>query len=212
MAKLIPFPRADEPAPRPEESPGPDHGQWSMLMLMAQEGDGAAYHRLLTEISPYLRAVARRHLGQANVHEVEDAVQEILLAVHGIRHTYERGRPFKPWLATIASRRLVDLYRRRTHRRKHEQEEAADMDFFLDPHELGADPEHFADRAAERERVREAVASLPPRQREALELLRLRELSLDEAAAHSRQKPGSLKVAAHRAMKTLKDLLSGDSP
>ena len=212
MAKLISFPRAEESAARADEASGPDHGQWSMLMLMAQEGDGAAYHRLLSEISPYLRAMARRHLGQANAHEVEDAVQEILLAVHGIRHTYERGRPFKPWLATIASRRLVDLYRRRTHRRKHEQEEEADLEFRLDPHELGADPEHFADRAAERQRVHDAIASLPPRQREALELLRLRELSLEEAAAHSRQKPGALKVAAHRALKSLRDLLSGDSP
>ena len=183
-----------------------------MLMLMAQEGDGAAYQRLLTEISPYLRAMARRHLGPGNAHEVEDAVQEVLLAVHGIRHTYERGRPFKPWLATIASRRLVDLYRRRSHRRKHEQQEQDDMDFCLEAKELGADPEHFTDRAAERERVRDAIASLPPRQREAVELLRLREMSLEEAAAHSQQKPGALKVAAHRALKSLRDLLSGDSP
>ena len=211
MAKVIAFPRADEPAVVPD-SDAADHSHWSRLMLMAQEGDGAAYQRLLTEISPYLRAMARRHLGQANAHELEDAVQEILLAVHGIRHTYERGRPFKPWLATIASRRLVDLFRRRSYRRKHEHQEDPDQDFRLDAHELGADPEHFADRAEGVRRVREAIASLPPRQREALELLRLRELSLDEAAAHCRQKPGALKVACHRALKSLRDLLSGDPP
>lgn len=212
MVNVIAFPRADHTAPESGDADSPDHGHWSRLMLLAQEGDGGAYHRLLTEISPYLRAMARRHLGPGSSHELEDAVQEILLAIHGIRHTYERGRPFKPWLATIASRRLVDLYRRRSHRRKHEQEQEVDLEFHTDPGDAGAEPEAYVDRAGEQRRVREAVASLPPRQREALELLRLRELSLEEAAAHSRQKPGALKVAAHRALKSLRDLLSGDSP
>ena len=140
-----------------------DGARWSGLMLLAQDGDTEAYQRLLREIVPYLRAMARRYLAQAPAHEHEDAVQEVLLAVHGIRHTYERGRPFKPWLATIASRRLGDLDRRGSHRRR--------------------------------------------QQREALELLRLRELSLREASALSRQPEGALKVACHRALKSLRTLL-----
>ena len=64
-----------------------DGARWSRLMLLAQDGDGQAYQRLLTEVAPYLRAMARRHLAHSPLHEVEDAVQEVLLAVHGIRHT-----------------------------------------------------------------------------------------------------------------------------
>ena len=183
-----------------------DGARWSGLMLLAQDGDTEAYQRLLREIVPYLRAMARRYLAQAPAHEHEDAVQEVLLAVHGIRHTYERGRPFKPWLATIASRRLVDLYRRGSHRRRHERA-AAEDGFEREALAPTADPFDDAERHAGARQVRDAVAALPPRQREALELLRLRELSLREASALSRQPEGALKVACNRALKSLRTLL-----
>ena len=92
----------------PQADPSPD--DWGTWMALAQAGDRQAYQALLQAIGPYLRAIARRLLGHE---DVEDAVQEILLVVHGIRHTYQPGRPFKPWLATIASRRCIDLLRRR---------------------------------------------------------------------------------------------------
>ena len=192
----------------------PDDGaRWSRLMLLAQEGDGDAYQRLLTEVAPYVRAMARRHLAHSPMHELEDAVQEVLLAVHGIRHTYERGRPFKPWLATIASRRLVDLYRRQSHRRRHEHAALEDeIEFAASLAPDAGDPQAEAERESGARRVRAAVESLPPRQREALVLLRLRELSLREACAASRQPEGSLKVACHRALKSLRALMDKDPP
>jgi RNA polymerase sigma-70 factor, ECF subfamily len=207
MPTVVPL-RADDAATLAAD----DGARWSRLMLLAQDGDGQAYQRLLTEIVPYLRALARRHLAHSPLHELEDAVQEVLLAVHGIRHTYERGRPFKPWLATIASRRLVDLYRRHSHRRRHEQAAMEDeIEFAASLDADGADPLHEAERDSAARRVRAAIDGLPPRQREALELLRLRELSLREASAASRQPEGSLKVAAHRALKSLRALLDKDT-
>lgn len=189
-----------------------DGGRWAGLMVLAQDGDKAAYHRLLSEIVPYVRAIARRWLagnGGASA-DIEDAVQEVLLVVHRVRHTYERGRPFRPWLGTIANRRIIDLLRRRSQRDRHES--------YADDLELregaaspaGADPEDQAMRAADASDLRRAVAELPTRQREAVELLRLRELSLAEAAAASRQNVGSLKTAFHRAVKSLRDALSED--
>ena len=180
-----------------------DDARWAALMLRAQDGDKAAYHQLLQDIAPYVRAIARRYLGRGE--DVEDGVQEVLLVVHGIRHTFERGRPFKPWLGTIASRRCIDLLRRRTHRARHEWGDPPDVD----DHAHGdPGPEDALAREQDAHRVRSAVAGLPARQRDAIALVRLQERSLDEASEHSKQSVGSLKVACHRAVTSLQRALA----
>lgn len=214
MAEILPFPLADARAAQrmheaeagaPPVDPSAHWGDW---MLLAQEGDAEAYRCLLLAITPYLRGIARRYMGQRE--DAEDVVQDILLLVHDIRHTYEPGRPFKPWLATLASRRCIDALRRRARRQRHE----ADLDPV--PGETLADlrgtPEDLAARQDAIDDVHRAVDGLSPRQREAVRLLRLRELSLDEASARSGQGVGALKVASHRAMKALRRALSGEEP
>lgn len=176
---------------------------WGAWMARAQAGDRAAYHALLQAIGPYLRAIARRILGHE---EVEDAVQEILLVVHGIRHTYEPGRPFKPWLATIASRRCIDLLRRRQ-REGLRIGEALDEETHMDA-EPG--PAERLERAQQDARMRGAVDRLSPGQRDAVRLLHLQELSLREAEARGGQSAGALKVASHRALKALRRALQGE--
>ncbi len=217
MADILPFERNAMPANSPAESRQPqvpnaldraaDDIRWAALMLRAQDGDKLAYHELLQAIAPYLRAIARRYLGRGE--DVEDAVQEVLLVVHGIRHTFERGRPFKPWLGTIASRRCIDLLRRRSHRAQHEQGAPGDVDDYAHG-DWG--PEDTLARDHDAQRVRRAVDSLPPRQRDAVAMLRLQELSLTEASAHSKQSVGSLKVACHRAMTSLQRALAIKDP
>src|SRR5437879_3846446 len=83
---------------------------WSILMARAQGGDGEAYRRLLTEIAPYLRSLARQH--HRDPGDVDDTVQDVLVTVHAIRHTYDPHRPFGPWLVAIAKRRIIDRLRR----------------------------------------------------------------------------------------------------
>lgn len=172
--------------------------QWSAWMVLAQGGDGASYHALLRSVTPYLRAIARRHLGPCE--DAEDAVQEILITLHQVRHTYEPGRPFKPWLATLASRRCIDLLRRRGNRLRHEIDGVDDLEAHP---QLQHGPEENASQAHDASTLHRAVATLPPRQREAIRLLRFNELSLAEAAAESDQSIGSLKVACHRAIRSL---------
>lgn len=217
MATILPFTRGAAPATamapsaQPQATRAPDRsvddGEWAALMLRAQDGDKEAYRVLLQAIVPYVRAIARRYLGRGE--DAEDAVQEVLMVVHGIRHTFERGRPFKPWLGTIASRRCIDLLRRRSHRAQHELADATDIDYLAhgDP-----GPDEMLAREHEARRVRGAVDALPPRQRDAIALLRLQELSLDEAAAHSSQSVGSLKVACHRAVASLQRVLARKEP
>jgi RNA polymerase sigma-70 factor (ECF subfamily) len=80
--------------------------RWRALMAAAQAGDAVAYRALLTEVTPWIRASARAMLRDAA--EAEDALQDALLTLHQVRHTYDPERPFKPWLATVAKRRILD--------------------------------------------------------------------------------------------------------
>src|SRR3982075_3317848 len=87
-------------------------------MRSAMSGDDAAYHRLLKAVTPVLRAAARRGLARAGqaVDQAEDIVQDILLAVHLKRHTWDANAPFAPWLFAIARNKLIDALRRRGRR------------------------------------------------------------------------------------------------
>src|ERR1700753_1382408 len=87
-------------------------------MRSAIAGDSAAYHRLLKSVTPVLRAAARRGLARAGqpVDQSEDIVQDILLAVHLKRHTWDANAPFAPWLFAIARNKLIDALRRRGRR------------------------------------------------------------------------------------------------
>ena len=211
MGTILPFVKAaatDTDLPDQDRAAAPDDElsdgeRWAHWMLQAQDGDRAAYHALLKALTPYLRAITRRYLGRGE--DAEDAVQDVLMVVHGIRHTYERGRPFKPWLSTIASRRCIDILRRRAHRLQHEMATGEDIE---DVAHAGHSPEDTLSRQQDAGTLRHAVAGLPERQREAIRLLKLNELSLNEAAAESDQSIGSLKVACHRAMKSLQHSLA----
>jgi RNA polymerase sigma-70 factor (ECF subfamily) len=173
---------------------------WSMLMARAQGGDSEAYRRLLVAIAPYLRALALRYHRDPN--DVEDTMQDVLLTVHAIRHTYDPSRPFGPWLLAIARRRIIDRLRRQGRTRA--REVALDLE-----DETFAAPEANLGEADWNQRVLgDALERLPPGQREAVRLLKLQELSLQRAAAASGLSVAALKVAMHRAMKNLRKMLS----
>jgi RNA polymerase sigma-70 factor, ECF subfamily len=183
-----------------------DSDSWPTLMASAQQGDAAAYRRFLSESAGFLRIIVAR-TGIPN-DQVEDVVQETLISVHAIRHTYDPTRPIKPWLAAIARRRAIDWRRRRNSARAHE--------IALDDvgHETFADPNanRDKDKAEASASIRRWLDELPAGQRQAVELLKLREMSLNEAAAASGQSVGALKVATHRAMITLRKLWKRDEP
>ncbi|MDR3514822.1 MAG: sigma-70 family RNA polymerase sigma factor [Azospirillaceae bacterium] len=178
-----------------------EESDWSALMVRAQGGDAAAYRQLLGAVTPYLRALA--HRAGLDGPEIEDGVQDILLTLHMIRHTYDPTRPFAPWLVGVAQHRLTDRLRRRG------RQGAREMPL-TEEHETFAHDEtnHHEERSDSR-RLRGAIETLPAGQRQAIELLRLRELSLREASAISGQSETALKVAAHRAIKRLRTLLEG---
>jgi RNA polymerase sigma-70 factor, ECF subfamily len=173
---------------------------WSRLMARAQDGDRQAYRALLQDITPYLRSIAVRCFKQQS--DVEDAVQDVLLTVHAVRQTYDPARPFGPWLVAIANRRIIDRLRRETRSKAREIALSAEHETFSDP----ASNLEWQDRLATAE-LNEALEKLSPEQRQAVTLLKLNELSLKEAATASGRSVASLKVATHRAIKRLRELL-----
>ena len=85
------------------------------LLVQGLAGDTATYHAFLKELSAHLRAFLRGRLPRLP-DEVEDLVQETLLAVHNQRHTYDAGQPLTAWIHAIARYKLIDLLRRRAGR------------------------------------------------------------------------------------------------
>ncbi|WNC93150.1 sigma-70 family RNA polymerase sigma factor [Paraburkholderia sp. FT54] len=171
---------------------------WSITMASAQTGDQEAYRRLLQDITPYLRALAARHIRNAD--DIEDTVQDVLLTVHSVRRTYDPSRPFGPWLVAIANRRIVDGLRRRGRVYAHESSEENGLETFA------ADEANLQEEAMNARLVREAIEQLPVGQRDAMRMLKLEEMSLHDAAAASGTSVAALKVATHRAMKRLREM------
>ena len=174
--------------------------KWGRLMEAAQTGDAAAYRLLLADIVPFVRAIVRRY--HASPDQVEDVVQDVLLTIHRIRHTYDPSRPFTNWLAAITNRRSIDALRRRVRADSVETFSPVAYETYADP-DANKQIANHEDAAV----LSEAIAALPPGQRRAVELLRLRELSLAEAAAESGQSVGALKVSLHRAIRALRGIL-----
>ena len=193
------MPEAERASTATTATGGARASNWGDLMARAQGGDQAAYRQLLTEITPYVRSIASKYHRARE--DVEDAVQDVLLSIHAIRRTYDPARPFGPWLATIADRRALDRLRRRLR--------TAGRETALGPeHEtFAAVPANSASAGLEAEELARAMAELPPGQRQALELLKLKELSLKEASAATGLSITALKVATHRALKSLRVIM-----
>ena len=173
------------------------------LMRAAQAGDMRAYESVLRIITPKLRQLIRRQRPFFSAEEIEDLVQEILLSVHAVRATYDPNRALMPWVSTIAHSRIVDGARRYYRGKAHEiqmdeypvtfSNDAANMEI-----ESFGNPEELA----------RAIKSLPSGQRVAIEMLKLREMSLKDAAIASGTSAGALKVSVHRAIVNLRRVLS----
>jgi RNA polymerase sigma-70 factor (ECF subfamily) len=188
--------------PRVDQVQAQDSGvdqRRSTWMAAAQAGDSAAYQTLLRDCIPIIKNVARRRGVTAD--HIDDVVQDVLLTVHRARQAYDPSRSFTAWLSVITDRRAIDLLRRI--RRQVMREVHAP--FALDSHiDEAADPARGLAQAEAAGAVVHALASLPPRQREAVQRLVLDELPLADVAALTRRTKGSLKVNLHRGLQALR--------
>jgi RNA polymerase sigma-70 factor (ECF subfamily) len=167
---------------------------WSVLMRQAKAGDGAAYDRCLREIARALRPLVRRGLVRAGAGaaDAEDVVQDILIAVHLKRHTWDETRPFAPWLYAVARYKLIDALRRcggRVHVPIEDFAETLPADDTGEPH-FESD-------------VTRALASLPDRQSAVVRAIAVEGASIAETAARLSTSEGAVRVALHRGLAAL---------
>ena len=168
-----------------------DEATLKALMLRGLAGDAAAHAALLRAMSGYLRGYFGRRLG-AGAADLEDLVQDTLLAIHLRRGTYDTALPFTPWAYAIARYKLLDHFRRTGVRKAVPLEDAGEL-FSLDNPEEGA----------VRQDVGKLLGALPARQRQLMRDVKLTGLSMEEAAAKSGMSVTAVKVSVHRGMQSL---------
>ena len=163
------------------------------LWARAQAGDEGAYRDALQRIAVRLRAYLRRRM-QSLPDDVEDLVQETLLALHVQRGTYDPALPVSSWVLAIARHKLVDLWRRRGR-----QEALHDP---LDEMDDAAMPAATEETPARRDLGR-LLATLPEAQQRAIVLTKIEGLSVAQAALRTGASESAIKVQVHRGLKRL---------
>jgi len=171
------------------------------LFLRGLAGDEPAYHAFLRDLSAHLRAFLRKRLVQLP-DEVEDLVQEALLAVHNQRHTYDAGQPLTAWVQAIAKYKLIDLLRRRAQRELLNDPLDDEFDFAAAAHTEAADA---------RRDLTKLLARLPERQRLPIVHMKLEGLSVTEAAKLTGMSESAVKVGVHRGLKALAAMLRDEA-
>ena len=163
------------------------------LLVRGRAGDAGAYHEFLQDVSLHLRAFLRRRLAQLP-DEVEDLVQETLLAIHNQRHTFDPAQPLTPWVHAIAKYKLIDAFRRR-----------ARGDFRTAPLDdaLAVLSATDAEPAEARRDLAKLLDSLPARQRLPIVYMKIEGLSVVETARRTGMSASAVKVAVHRGLKAL---------
>jgi RNA polymerase sigma factor (sigma-70 family) len=167
------------------------NGDWSNLMAAAQTGSADAYHLLLKEICVWLRRYYSRRLPASMI---EDTVQEVLIAVHEKRHTYDPSRAFGPWLAAIARYKWIDCLRAMNKAPSQViHEDIASQD------DVGI--------AADSVELEQLLAILKPAQSEVIRFVKLHGFSIAEAATRTGQSTSLVKVNIHRGLRRLSQLV-----
>jgi len=163
------------------------------LLVRGLGGDAASYHAFLSALSAHLRGFFRRRMSGLP-DDVEDLVQETLLAVHNQRHTYDPGQPLTAWVYAIAKYKLVDLLRRRASREQ--RNDPLDSELEVLAH-------NDAEVAAARLDLNKLLRRLPDRQRLPIVFVKLQGMSVVEAARTTGMSESAVKVGVHRGLKAL---------
>jgi RNA polymerase sigma-70 factor (ECF subfamily) len=166
--------------------------EWARLLTAANAGDTRAYTMFLQAVSPVLRGIVRAKghgLGKAGH---EDVLQEVLLAIHLKRHSWDPTAPVGPWLYAITRYKVVDAFRARGQKIDVPIEDFAEVLAA----QAGPDPTEAAD-------MDKMIGMLDGRSADIVRKIGIEGVSVAETAAALTMSEGAVRVALHRALKTL---------
>ncbi len=164
------------------------------------DGDARAHRDLLAALVPLLRRFYARRMGTSP--ELEDLVQETLIAVHTRRVTYDRDRPFGPWLFAVARYKMIDHFRKSRNDASLDDATAGWADILGDG--------GFEDAVSARIDIDTALSSLGAKQASAIRATKIDGLSVAETAARDGISAADVKVSVHRGLKSLARRLRGE--
>jgi RNA polymerase sigma factor (sigma-70 family) len=165
---------------------------WGQLLAAANAGDARAYAQFLQSVSPVLRGIVRAKGGGLGAATCEDVLQEVLLAIHLKRHTWQPGTAVRPWLYAITRYKVVDAFRARG------RKVDVPIDDFAEvlAADAGPDPTEAAD-------MDKMIGMLDGRSADIVRKIGLEGASIAETGEALTMSEGAVRVALHRALKTL---------
>ena len=169
------------------------YAELAALFRAGQAGDAVSYNRFLQAVTPVMRRVAGRKLPAA---DAEDALQEILISIHKARHTYDGARPIMPWLLAIAQFRINDALRKAYAGARRESVNIDDLA------EVLAD---VTEPQGTNESVEEILKDVPEREQRILTMMHVEGYTARETGERLGMKESAVKVAAHRAVKKIRE-------
>jgi RNA polymerase sigma-70 factor (ECF subfamily) len=174
-----------------------DTNHWDKLAAKAQGGDASAYRILLSELVPVIRRIVIKSL--PNPQNADDVVQDVLLSVHKALHTYDKRRPFMPWVQSIIHFRKTDYLRQ--HYAQHDN-----MKLSLDDPDT---PDYLITEGhgGSIKDIEDAFESLPRQQQKVVELMKIRGYSAEEVSQKTGMSVSAVKVSAHRALQKIRERL-----
>lgn len=178
--------------------------KWKELFVLSQQGDQKAYRSLLEEL---MEALSRYYQNQLRKYgrgpdAISDLVQEVLLAIHQKRNTFDVSEPFGPWLFAIARYKMIDFLRRDGRETTVENWDAL---------EAGLISETFMAEVGSEDDLEKLLKALPEKQQDLLRLMKIEGLSVKETAQKLNMSESAVKVGIHRAIKALRKNLEQSS-
>jgi RNA polymerase sigma-70 factor (ECF subfamily) len=165
---------------------------WAQLLAAANSGDAASYAQFLRNVTPVLRGIVRAKAGGLGAAACEDVLQEVLLAIHIKRHTWDSSAPLRPWLYAIARYKAADAFRARGRKIDLPIEDFVEV---LEA-EAGPDPTEAAD-------MEKMIGKLDARSGAIVRKIGVEGASVAETGLAFGMSEGAVRVALHRALKTL---------
>jgi RNA polymerase sigma-70 factor (ECF subfamily) len=169
------------------------YAEITAMLCAGLGGDQAAYAKFLSTITPMLRRIVGRRLAQS---DVEDVVQEILISIHKARHTYDGERPIMPWLVSIASFRITDHLRKYYSQMRHQTYDIADYENILSD---------VTENTSDTESIEELMEDVPDKHKKILMMMHVEGYTAKEVGKQMGMNESAVKVAAHRAIKKIRE-------